>query len=254
MGPGHRNCSPLVVLLFPDGQLPSALLARRAVGLRRRLRAHARQPRRGDRSAPSPAHPSRWTANGGPPATDQPDRLVRGWSQNLLLLLVLLLSVAFIGRQALSWRRSSGERRQQLKWLASGAAGGVSAVLAVPTPRCAAGPVRLLSGLAWFGFAALPVSIGVAILKYRLYDIDRIISRTLAYALVTGLLVGVYAGLVLLATQVLGFASTGRWPRPRWPRRRCSPRCGAGCSASWTGGSTGPATTPTRSSPPSATG
>jgi hypothetical protein len=40
-------------------------------------------------------------------------------------------------------------------------------------------------------------------LKYRLYDIDRIISRTLAYAIVTGVLVGVYAGLVLLATQVL---------------------------------------------------
>jgi hypothetical protein len=57
------------------------------------------------------------------------------------------------------------------------------------------------------GAAALPVSIGIGILKYRLYDIDRIISRTLAYALVTGLLVGVYAGLVLLATQVLGFAS-----------------------------------------------
>jgi hypothetical protein len=43
----------------------------------------------------------------------------------------------------------------------------------------------------------------VAILKYRLYDIDRIISRTLAYAIVTGLLVGVYAGLVPLATRVL---------------------------------------------------
>jgi hypothetical protein len=43
----------------------------------------------------------------------------------------------------------------------------------------------------------------VAVLKYRLYDIDRLISRTLAYAIVTGLLVGVYAGLVLLATRVL---------------------------------------------------
>ena len=55
------------------------------------------------------------------------------------------------------------------------------------------------------GVAALPVGMGVAILKYRLYEIDRIISRTLAYAIVTGLLVGVYAGLVLLAT----LSSTG---------------------------------------------
>ena len=58
------------------------------------------------------------------------------------------------------------------------------------------------------GFAALPLSIGMGILKYRLYDIDRIISRTVAYAIVTGLLVGVYAGLVLLATQVLRFHGT----------------------------------------------
>jgi hypothetical protein len=56
-------------------------------------------------------------------------------------------------------------------------------------------------------FFAIPVSMGVAILKYRLYDIDRIISRTLAYAVVTGLLIGVYAGLVLLAQQVFRFSS-----------------------------------------------
>ena len=57
------------------------------------------------------------------------------------------------------------------------------------------------------GILALPVSLGLGILKFRLYDIDRIISRTLAYAIVTGLLVGVYAGLVLLATQVLTIKS-----------------------------------------------
>jgi hypothetical protein len=45
----------------------------------------------------------------------------------------------------------------------------------------------------------------VAILKYRLYDIDRLISRTLAYAIGTGVLVGLYAGLVLLATEVFRF-------------------------------------------------
>jgi hypothetical protein len=54
---------------------------------------------------------------------------------------------------------------------------------------------------------ALPVCTGIGILKYRLFDIDRIISRTLAHALLTGLLVGVYAGLVLLATRVLPLSS-----------------------------------------------
>jgi hypothetical protein len=58
------------------------------------------------------------------------------------------------------------------------------------------------------GILLLPVSIGFGILKFRLYDIDRIISRTLAYAIVTGLLIGVYAGLVLLATEVFRFHSS----------------------------------------------
>ena len=58
------------------------------------------------------------------------------------------------------------------------------------------------------GLLALPVCIGVAVLRYRLFDIDRLISRTLAYALLTGLLVGVYAGLVLLATEALRLSSS----------------------------------------------
>jgi hypothetical protein len=66
----------------------------------------------------------------------------------------------------------------------------------------------LVFSLPLVGIAALPVSMGIAILKYRLYDIDRIISRTLAYAIVTGLLVGAYAGLVLLTTRVLAFSGT----------------------------------------------
>ena len=85
----------------------------------------------------------------------------------------------------------------------------VSLVLATAfgTPGRATTLLGVIGNLAWFGVAALPVSIGVAILKYRLYEIDRIISRTLAYAIVTGLLVGVYAGLVLLAQEVLRFSS-----------------------------------------------
>ncbi len=66
----------------------------------------------------------------------------------------------------------------------------------------------VIGHIAILAIFAVPVTMGVAILKYRLYDIDRIISRTLAYAIVTGLLIGVYAGLVLLAQQVLRFHST----------------------------------------------
>ena len=93
------------------------------------------------------------------------------------------------------------------------------------------------------GVAALPVSIGVAILKYRLYDIDRIISRTLAYTIVTGLLVGVYTGLVLLATQVLKFHSAVAVAAATLVAAACSIRFGAGCSTPWTADSTAPATT-----------
>jgi hypothetical protein len=151
------------------------------------------------------AHPIRVDSTGGLAAVDNPV----GWFgafQGPLSLMAVGLSLAFIARQALSWRRSSGDRRQQLKWLASGAAVTIICLALAATLSTTGTPTNLLgriSGLAWFGVAALPVSIGVGILKYRLYEIDRIISRTLAYAIVTGLLVGVYAGLVLLATQGL---------------------------------------------------
>ena len=52
---------------------------------------------------------------------------------------------------------------------------------------------------------ALPLTVGIAILKYRLYAIDKIISRTVSYALVTGLVAGVYLGCVALLTKILPF-------------------------------------------------
>jgi hypothetical protein len=117
-----------------------------------------------------------------------------------------------LAAQLLSYRGSSGERRQQLKWLMAGSAVAFIGIVAVLTSSRLTSSGLTFSGgvsvgdviaLSWF--AAVPLSIGVAVLRYRLFDIDRIISRTLAYAIVTGLLVGVYAGLVLLATQVFRF-------------------------------------------------
>ena len=120
-----------------------------------------------------------------------------GWLSVLVLVPITVIWLSFAAHQVLSWRRAAGERRQQLKWLASGVVVtlGVGVVASSLVPG-AAGQVLSVA------IIALPISFGVAILKYHLYDIDRIISRTLAYAIVTGLLVGVYAGLVLLTTQV----------------------------------------------------
>ncbi len=115
-----------------------------------------------------------------------------------VLVAIVGIGLSFVARQVLIWRRASGERRQQLKWLACG--GAVAVVSLVLSALL--GTSGLLVGI-----AALPVGIGVGILKYRLYEIDRIISRTLSYALVTGVVVGVYVGLVTLSTKGIGFSS-----------------------------------------------
>ncbi len=129
-----------------------------------------------------------------------------GWladAQAPFLAAFIMLWLSFVARQALSWRQSSGERRQQLKWLLSGAAVCLGSLAISVTLGSYAGIWQALSNVFAAGVLALPLGIAVGILKYRLYEIDRIISRTLAYAIVTGLLVEAYAGLVLLATQVL---------------------------------------------------
>jgi len=134
-----------------------------------------------------------------------------GWwnaLQAAVLVMLGLCGVLVLAGQAASFRRSSGERRQQLKWLLGGFGVGLVGVVIGLTLMHAPGVWGVVAHVAVLAIYAVPVSMGVAILKYRLYDIDRIISRTLAYAIVTGLLVGVYAGLVLLATEVLGLHSS----------------------------------------------
>lgn len=103
----------------------------------------------------------------------------------LFAVLIAVWSAALI-----RFRRSQGEERQQFKWF------GYSLV---PLAAFAVLLESVVAPLAFLAVAPLPaVALVIAILRYRLYDIDRVISRTLSYALLTALLGGVYAGLVLL--------------------------------------------------------
>ena len=138
------------------------------------------------------AHPFPSSSPGAPGLT----ALLYRMTGFLISAAVLVSVVALVVRFA----RSSGEERLQLKWCAAAAL--VLAVVFVVSIWANSAIVNVLQSLAFVG---LWTAIAVAVLKYRLYDIDRIISRTLAYAIVTGLLIGLYAGLVLLATRVLTF-------------------------------------------------
>jgi len=193
---------PLVILLFPDGRLPRRW--RRVLWL---YLADA------GLVAAYFLGAAGWAMSRQPVAVDAAGQLVKQPSPPGLTALAVALIVAlpafwvlFVVRQALSWRRATGDRRQQLKWLMSGAA--VTVVGLAGIFGFSSSPSLLVLEIAsFFASFALPVAISVAILKYRLYDIDRIISRTLAYAIVTGLLIGIYTGVVLLATRVLPLSS-----------------------------------------------
>ncbi len=91
-------------------------------------------------------------------------------------------------------RRSSGVERQQVRWVATSVGVLVVTVIGGLIASNVSGLAYVPSMLA---FAALPLSIGIAVLRYRLFEIDRIISRTLGYAIVSVILAGVFAGAVL---------------------------------------------------------
>jgi len=191
---------PLIVLMFPEGRLPSPrwrlALAGFAVLVAGFLVTEYAQ------AAHAIGHRIRVDSTGDLISAAGHSGLA-GLAAGLVFLALALFSLSCVARQALSWRRSSGERRQQLKWLMAGGAITLACLLVSIVIGNAAGLEQDLSTVLGVGLVAIPLAIGVGISKYRLYDIDRLISRTLAYAIVTGLLIGVYAGLVLLATDAL---------------------------------------------------
>jgi hypothetical protein len=128
---------------------------------------------------------------------------------DLLAQAVTVLGIVVAaGSLVVRFRRARGTERQQLRWVAL-AAGLVAAGAALALAGLVAGTSALIGSVAiQFCVAVLPVAIGAAILRYRLYDLDRIVSRALAYGLLTVLLGGGYALVVLGLGQLLGRRSS----------------------------------------------
>jgi hypothetical protein len=105
------------------------------------------------------------------------------------------------------FRRSKGVERLQLKWLTfAGALVATCIVVAIPLEAAAASSetaTNISNFVITASLSTIPIAVGVAILRYRLYDIDRIINNTLVYGLISAILVVGYAGLVLLLQRLL---------------------------------------------------
>jgi len=131
-----------------------------------------------------------------------------GWG--LSSLSVALAAAAMIVRL----RRSRGQERQQLKWI--GLAGAVAAVVVVANAVGFAlgleGPGQLRIAAVGLAFSGLPAAAGIAILRYRLYDIDVVINRALVYGALTATLAATYVGTVLLLQLLLSGVTEGSGP------------------------------------------
>lgn len=126
------------------------------------------------------------------------------WVSDASALLMPILGLFAFASLAVRFRRTGGPERQQLKWFLFAAAGLVTAVVVAFATQ--AEPAWYLVML---GLAALPVASMIAILRYRLYEIDRLVSRTIAYAAVTGGLVVVYMLVNLSLTTVFSSLTRG---------------------------------------------
>ncbi|HET6909483.1 MAG TPA: hypothetical protein VFH54_09110 [Mycobacteriales bacterium] len=123
----------------------------------------------------------------------------------LISLCVPCLLTGFVGSFSalvVRWRSAGEAQRAQMKWV-------VLALLTAPWPFILHDTWSAASNVAMtIVLPLVPVAIVVSVLRYRLYEIDRVLSRTVSYLLVTGLLIGVYVGAVALTDHVLGFSSS----------------------------------------------
>jgi hypothetical protein len=204
--PGFVASFPLTLLLFPTGRLPSPhwrpLLGLIAAGLA---------------LAVVPMAAAAWTPRGR--------SLVVGniWTngsvgdlavtlQRAGVAVIIACILASVVSVVLRFRRAAGEERQQLKWLvyAGALSFGVTVTASPAVPFEWPDPVSaLLSTLAPLSLPSIPLAVGIAILRHRLYDIDVLINRTIVYAALTVALAATYFGGVVLLQSALR-ATTGQ--------------------------------------------
>ena len=194
--PGIAVVALFLPLLFPDGHLPSArwrpagyfATGGVAVAVAVAMIAPATYANAGYPSIRNPIGLDQYRA-----AFDVVDSVM----QPLLLVLVVIGALALFDRV----RHANADERQQLKWFGYAGALVLAAFLIEAAARAlpSVASLRLASdAVALLALTALPAAVGIAILRYGLYDIDLIINRTLVYVLLTGVLAGVYTGAVAL--------------------------------------------------------
>ena len=194
----------LVPLVFPDGRLlsrrwrPIVWIASVALALMVVPAAIAYWPYRG---------PLLVSSNAQIPAGD-PGPATADLLQGIGLLVALVVAVAGVAALIIRFRRSVGAEHQQIKWFGSAVVVEFAAIFVMSAPSAAIPPP--FDALAAIVLAPLiPIAIGIAILRYRLYDIDRIISRTVSYGAVTGILAVVFVGTILGLQTVLASYFSG---------------------------------------------
>ncbi|MFL6010037.1 MAG: hypothetical protein ACJ73Z_10390 [Rubrobacteraceae bacterium] len=205
-----------LLLLFPDGRLPSrrwrplAWIAGAVIVVLSLVTLLTPGPLEGLGGARNPFG-----------LEGQPWVVAAGWIFLPLLPLCMLASALSL---VLRYRRSGGEVRQQIKWIVFAAslmgllylavmgAGTLSWIISPEAPRDLGTQTlwgAVLENVMLLSFAGVPVALGFAVLKYRLYDIDIFINRALVYGLLTATLAGVYLGGVIFL-QYLFRALTGQ--------------------------------------------
>jgi hypothetical protein len=134
---------------------------------------------------------------------------VLGTVQPFMLWSLPVVIFSSVASLVVRFRRSRGEERQQMKWLTYSVAALFGMILLTNSLDADSPLYSVVDNLTALVFAGMPVAVGIAVLKYRLYDIDRLVNRTLVYGPLTATLVALYFGGVA-AMQAIFVALTGQ--------------------------------------------